>query len=189
MKELSDVELIQLALEDTQNFTYIINRYEARIFRYIMRLWNFSVTEGEDILQDVFIKVYVHLNEYENTYLFSSWIYRIAHNTTIDAYRRRSVGAPINLDDEAYEWLKETLSSGENVPNYLEKEDARSSIQQALQSLKPEQRDVMILKYIENKDYEEISDILKIPIGTVGTLVHRAKKNLKWHLSSIYNYL
>lgn len=189
MEELSDRELVQLSLEDIQNFKHIINRYEKKLSWYIMRLWSFSEEEGEDILQDIFIKVYLHINEYESPYSFSSWIYRITHNTTIDAHRRRSVWNPLHLDNEVYEWLKETLTTDENISIYLQKEDLRTSLQKALWELKEDQRDVIILKYIEGKDYEEIGDILHIPVGTVATLLHRGKKNLEWYLSSVYNYL
>ena len=102
-REFSDSEIISLTLEESDNFALIIDRYEQKIFRYIMRLGDFSVDECEDILQDIFIRVYTHLNEYDESFSFSSWIYRIAHNTTIDAYRKNSREGVIRLDDELYE--------------------------------------------------------------------------------------
>ena len=188
-RELSDPEIISLTLEESDNFALIIDRYEQKLFRYIMRLGDFSEAEWEDILQDIFIKIYTHLNEYDASFTFSSWIYRIAHNTTIDVYRKNSTRWGVSLDDEMYEWLKETLSSDEDIPTNLKEKDMRLLIQNSFESLTPEQREVIILKYIEWRDYEEISDILRIPIGTVGTLIHRAKKQLQWSLTPIHNHL
>ena len=187
--ELSDSEIISLTLEESNNFALIIDRYEKKLFRYIMRLGDFSIQEWEDILQDIFIRVYTHLNEYDERFAFSSWIYRIAHNTTIDTYRKNNKKWVISLDDELYEWLKETLSSDEDIASNLKEKDMRLLVQDSFGSLTPEQKEVIILKYIEWRDYEEISDILKIPIGTVGTLIHRAKKQLQWSLTPIHNHL
>lgn len=187
--EPTDLELIQLSLRNTEKFAILIDRYEQKIFRYIMRLWDFSEAECEDILQDVFIRTYTHLNEYDGNFAFSSWIYRIAHNITIDTYRKNSSHSVIRLDDQTYEWLRETLSSEEDLPTHLKEKDMRILVQNSFQSLTPEQREVIILKYIEWKDYREISDILRIPIGTVGTLIHRAKKHLQWSLTHIHNHL
>lgn len=189
LMEPTDLELIQLSLRNTEKFALLIDRYEQKLFRYTMRLGNFSIAEWEDILQDIFIRVYTHLNEYDESFTFSSWIYRIAHNTTIDAYRKNSRKEIIRIDDEMYEWLKETISSDEDLPKNLREKDMRFLVQNAFQSLNPEQREVIILKYIEWRDYSEISDILRIPIGTVGTLIHRAKKQLQWSLTSIHNHL
>ena len=188
-REFSDSEIISLTLEESDNFALIIDRYEQKIFRYIMRLGDFSVDECEDILQDIFIRVYTHLNEYDESFSFSSWIYRIAHNTTIDAYRKNSREGVIRLDDELYEWLRETLSTDENITSNLKEKNMRLLVQESFQSLTPEQREVIILKYIEWRDYSEISDILRIPMGTVGTLIHRGKKQLQWSLTPIHNHL
>ncbi len=187
--ELSDSEIITLVLENSEHFGSIIDRYEQKLFRYITRIWDFSIADAEDILQDVFIKIYTHLNEYDSSLSFSSWIYRIAHNTTIDVFRRKSTKITISLDDAEYEWLRESLQSDEDIHSSLMEKDMKEAVQNSISILPSEQREVIILKYIEWRDYEEISDILKIPIGTVGTLIHRAKKQLQWNLTPIHNHL
>lgn len=101
--ELSDSEIISLTLEESDNFALIIDRYETKLFRYIMRLGDFLIADVEDILQDVFIKAYTHINEYDPSLSFSSWIYRIAHNTSIDTFRKKSTKVTISLDDDEYE--------------------------------------------------------------------------------------
>ncbi len=187
--ELSDSEIISLTLEESDNFALIIDRYEKKLFRYIMRLWDFSVADTEDILQEVFIKAYTHLNEYNTELSFSAWIYRIAHNTTIDIFRKNTKRLSISLDDEEYESLRESLASDEDIPFSLREKGMKVAVQDSLGALTDEQREVIILKYIEWRDYEEISDILMIPIGTVGTLIHRAKKQLQWSLTPIHNHI
>lgn len=187
--ELSDSEIISLTLEESDNFALIIDRYETKLFRYIMRLGDFLIADVEDILQDVFIKAYTHINEYDPSLSFSSWIYRIAHNTSIDTFRKKSTKVTISLDDDEYEWLRESLQSDEDIHFSLKKNNMKELVQLSLSALSEEQREVIILKYMEWRDYEEISDILRIPIGTVGTLVHRAKKQLQWHLTPIHNHI
>lgn len=187
--KLSDSEIILLILGDSENFSLIIDQYEKKLFRYIMRLWDFSIADAEDILQEVFIKAYTHINEYNLSLSFSSWIYRIAHNTTIDTFRKKSTKITISLDDDEYEWLRESLKSSEDIHFFLKEKNMKELVQLSLWALSNEQREVVILKYIEWRDYEEISDILRIPIGSVGTLLHRAKKQLAWSLTPIHNHL
>lgn len=189
MDKKVDIELIKLTLEDSDNFSFIIDKYEQKLFQYIMRLGDFSIQEWEDILQDAFIKVYTHLNEYDETFPFSSWIYRITHNITIDTFRKNNKKATIRLDDSLYEWIKETLASESDLCIDLKNKDMKGKVQDSLELLTFEQKEVIILKYVEWKEYEEISDILQIPIGTVWTLVHRAKKQLRWNLTPIHNHI
>ena len=188
-RELSDSEIISLTLNESDNFALIIDRYEQKIFRYIMRLGDFSLADAEDILQEVFIKIYTHINEYDRSLSFSSWIYRITHNATIDTFRKKSTKVTIRLDDEEYEWLRESLGSDEDIVFSLREKNMKEIVQKSLSILSDEQREVIILKYIEWRDYVEISDILMIPIGTVGTLIHRAKKQLQWSLTPIHNHI
>ena len=147
--ELSDSEIISLTLGNPDNFAYIIDRYEKKLFRYIMRLGDFSIADTEDILQEVFIKVYTHLNEYSIELSFSAWIYRITHNITIDIFRKNTKRLSISLDDEEYESLRESLASDENIPSSLKEKDMRVTVQNSLSALSDEQREVIILKYIE----------------------------------------
>ena len=89
--QYSDQELVVQALFDPEAFSQIIERYQDKLLRYIMRISNVSVQDAEDILQETFIKAYSNLNDYDHSLQFSSWIYRIAHNQTISSYRKRSV--------------------------------------------------------------------------------------------------
>ncbi len=95
------------------------------------------------------------------------WIYRIAHNTIVDTFRRNTKRISISLDDEEYESLRASLTSDEDISENLKEKDMREVVEKSLAYLSEEQREVIILKYIEERNYDEISDILRIPIGTV----------------------
>jgi len=86
---LLDEDLVKLTLEKQDNFLYLIKRYEAKLSRYIRRIAGLNKEDTEDILQEVFIKVYQNLNSFDKDLKFSSWIYRITHNEVIDSYRKK----------------------------------------------------------------------------------------------------
>lgn len=183
-EEQSDGELVALSLKDSKNYRYLIEKYSFRLRLYIQRISGFSTEDVEDILQEVFISVYRNLNGYSSMYKFSSWIYRIAHNATISFFRKNKKNyGVLDLEDND---LGERLSSGLNLEDKINIEYVLEELVKALSTLDLKYKSALILKYIEGKDYSEISDILKIPTGTVGTFIKRGKeillKKLKKHL-------
>jgi len=96
---LVDCELVRLSLENADFFAQIVQKYEKPLLRYLLRISNVSLEEAEDLLQEIFIKVYQNLWDFDESLKFSSWIYRIAHNETISAWRKKiSRGKKINLE-------------------------------------------------------------------------------------------
>lgn len=176
----TDAEIVARTLRDTSAFTELVLRYEAKLLRYIKRLGIRNAEDGEDVLQDIFIKVYKNLNGYDSTLSFSSWIYRIAHNEAISFYRKKTVrpeGHQLADSDDVLMWLPaDTDTTAERLFDVAVN---ASVVQTALSTLEAKYRDPLILRYFEHKEYDEISDILKIPIGSVGTLIHRGKKQLQ----------
>lgn len=181
---LTDAEIVARTLRDTSAFALLVERYEAKLLRYIRRLGVRNVEDGEDVLQEIFIKVYKNLNAFDNTLSFSSWIYRIAHNEAISFYRKQSVrpeGHQIADSEDVLMWLPENdTTSAERLFDTTVNAEA---LRTALRTLDEKYRDAIILRYFEHKEYDEISDILKIPIGSVGTLIHRGKKQLAESIS------
>ncbi|KKP58445.1 MAG: RNA polymerase sigma-70 factor, ECF subfamily [Candidatus Moranbacteria bacterium GW2011_GWF2_34_56] len=174
----SDNELVKLSLENQKYFYCIISRYEKVILYYILRISSFPREDAEDILQDVFISVYKNLNEFDNSLKFSSWIYRIAHNKTISAWRKIKVrprAIPTDEEDNLFDFI----ASGENIVLELENKHTAQELRKSLEKLDEKYKEVLVLKFLEDKDYKEISDILKKPLGTIATLINRAKKKLK----------
>ncbi|MFZ2154307.1 MAG: RNA polymerase sigma factor [Candidatus Moraniibacteriota bacterium] len=179
-----DSELVSLSLANQEYFYCIIARYERVIFHYILRISNSSKEDAEDILQEVFMSVYENLNEFDKSLKFSSWIYRIAHNKTISAWRKMKT-RPKTIWTEEDQNLFNLISSDEDILGNLEKKCSAKEVQSALGELDERYREVLVLKFLEDKDYKEISDILKKPMGTVATLINRAKGQLREKLNNL----
>lgn len=172
---LTDQEVIRLSLADMEYFACLVLKYEVRLIQYIKKISQSNQEEAEDILQDAFIKVWKNLNGFDPRLTLESWIFRIVHNETISFWRKKtsySKNNVVQLDDERLNTLSVTDDLDE-----LDNEKLFNTIDEILPLLKQEYREVLVLKYLENKSYEEISDILKIPEGTVATRLSRAKKS------------
>ncbi len=178
ISELDDAELVRLSLADPDRFSYIISRYQEKLARYIRRLGANSTEDVEDILQEVFLKVYLNLNDFNPDLKFSSWIYRIAHNQVISHFRKRQArpeAHSLPIDSEGLQLLADDMALDRQSDVHLRQE----VILAALQQIDSRYREILILKFFEDKSYQEISDILKKPAGTVASLLNRAKKSLK----------
>ncbi len=172
-----DVSLVARALKNSDAYALIVEKYEAPLLRYILRISNITREEGEDLLQNVFLKSYQNLNDFDRSLKFSSWIYRIAHNEVISAWRKKSARAEeVNLENaEAAQILASTLE----IPAAIDQKILVESVRSILTKIPQKYREVLILRFLEEKDYSEISDILRRPMGSVATLVHRAKKSFE----------
>jgi len=177
-EDKTDEELVALSLEGQHNFSYLIDRYQAKLARYIRRISGLSPEDIEDLLQEVFIKIYKNLNNFDQKLKFSSWVYRICHNEVISNFRRRQARPQSVVFDEVDEFLK-NLASDFDLIRETDKVFNRERVKKALSKLDFKYKEVLELRYQEEKDYKEISDILKKPTGTVATLINRAKKQLK----------
>ena len=132
----------------------------------------------DDLLQNIFIKVYRNINEYDSSLLFSSWIYRIAHNEMIDWYRKQKVRTSISIDDASEPFLAKLITE-ENMADLFDGTIEKRILAEALNELDEKYKDILLLRYFEEKSYEEIADIMKLPAGTVATRINRAKKELR----------
>lgn len=182
-QEKTDQQLVSMALANPHNFLYLMNRYEKPLIFYIRRISQFSVEEAEDILQEVFIKVYKHLNAYDPKLKFSSWIYRITHNQVISKFRKTKA-RPDQVSWDMDESLLNRLAADFDLEYDIDLKLFSQKIFNILNNLDDKYREVLILRYFEQKDYSEISDILKKPSGTVATLINRAKLKLKQKFES-----
>ncbi len=178
----NDNELVSLALINPEVFGIIMNRYYLKLSRYIHRLSGLLPDEMEDVLQNVFIKAYKHLNDFDNNLSFSSWIYRITHNEAIDYLRSTKRKSIIIQADQDEDFIQSIPDSSTDFLKELDDNLMKEQVSVILLSMKEKHRTVLLLKYIEAKNYGEISDILEIPMGTVATLIHRAKEEFKKNL-------
>ena len=174
----SDEELVSKTLENKEMFGMIVDRYQSKLTRYIARLGVRDLEDQLDVLQEVFLKTYRNLNGFDTSLQFSSWIYRIAHNEAVSWYRKKSVRPEGHLIADSEEMLSFISAKTESADVEFDKTVNAEQVNQALIKIEDKYREVIILRFFEHKEYEEISDILKIPVGSVGTLLHRGKKQL-----------
>jgi RNA polymerase sigma-70 factor (ECF subfamily) len=176
-ENMTDEEIVDLVPHNEECFGVLIHRYEEKMTRYVRRIGGGTKESIEDVVQNIFIKVYVNINSFRKGQRFSSWLYGIAHNESIDYWRKNKKHANISLDENIE--LASILSSGENIEEDLFRKEEGEHIRMILDQLPVKFKEVLVLRYLEDKDYQEISDILKKPVSTIGTLLHRAKAYLK----------
>ncbi len=181
---LDDRELVAAALRDRNSFALIVRRYEPLLSRYLRRLLGWSSQSTEDVLQDVFVKAYLNLNDYDRKRPFSPWIYRIAHNEAMSFLRKRRAEPYVISGEEGMLLLDRVLDSF-NVQEAIDRTRLEDRVRTAVGDMDPRYRSALVLRYLEEKNYKEISEILRLPMGTVATLINRAKKRLRRHLDRI----
>lgn len=169
----SDAELLKQARKDPEIFGVLMERYELPLRRYLVRLTGWGNEEIEDILQEAFIKAYRHLNDYDETLKFSTWLYRITHNQAIDTIR--SAQARPFLSQASLEEAGRFLSADEDIEAQFLRQDDLEKVKEAILGLPLIYREVLILRFLEEKTYEEIVDILKKPKGSIATLISRGR--------------
>ncbi|MFA6416824.1 MAG: sigma-70 family RNA polymerase sigma factor [Patescibacteria group bacterium] len=177
-EQKTDEELVVIVLENQSVFSYLVSRYKDKLLRYIRRLSSVGLEEAEDMLQNIFIKVYLNLNDFDDSLKFSSWIYRIAHNEVIDNYRKRKA-RPQLLDIDIKDSQISELAGDTNLLEELARQELKQEISAAISRIDVKYQEMIILKYLEEKDYQEISDIIKKPLGTVASRMNKAKAELK----------
>lgn len=175
---VSDKELVVLAQTSPHAFKQLVDRYWRRLYTFIKRLYFFQHEDIQDILQEAFIKAYRHLNAFDPSYSFSTWMYQITRNCAIDALRKKRVQpATLSLEDEDLEHL--FVASDEQHAHVINADI--EELKTLIQELPLKYREALTLRYLEEKTYEEMVDILKKPKGTIASLVNRAKALLQTH--------
>ncbi|MCK5096352.1 MAG: RNA polymerase sigma factor [Candidatus Pacebacteria bacterium] len=177
-EKMTDEELVELVFENKAYFSCIVFRYEKKLKRYIRRITNLSEEDIDDVLQEIFIKVYTNLHGFDTDLTFSSWIYRIAYNTAISIHRKREARPEGHMIDAPDEVLINIVGETD-VEKEVDVQYLRKHLLEAMESISQKYKDVLVLRFFEEKEYQEISDILQKPPGSVATLINRAKKQLK----------
>ena len=154
-------------------FVEVMHRYEVRLKRYALRLVHDEHTM-EDVVQNTFIKTYKNINSFDTKRKFSSWIYRITHNEAMDQLRKHK-NELHGFDRAIFDNMTDTTVG---VEEKLEIEDIKVMVRELVDQLPLLYKEPIALFFLEEKSYEEISDILRTPINTVGTRISRGKKLL-----------
>ncbi|MCA9736542.1 MAG: sigma-70 family RNA polymerase sigma factor [Gemmatimonadota bacterium] len=182
---VDDRELVTRALRGRESaFRELLERYERPIFSLILRMVR-DRSLAEDLAQETFIRAFNALGRYDPRYKFSSWIFKIANNLTIDHLRKRKLdtvsidGSPHATSAEEQAQSRLTVESdGESPQEFVENRELGAQIEEAIGRLRPEYRTAVLLRHVEGYAYEEIAQIMEIPLGTVKTYLHRARHEL-----------
>ena len=167
-----DQRLIALALDgDHTAFEHLFNRYREAIRQLLVQRAG-SESDADDLLQETFIKVYLHLDRYKADYTFGQWLYTIARNTFIDFVRRRQDDLSI---DERFSAPPSPAPTPEESVIRLQQ---RAQIEHYLDALTPRYRQLIQMRFFEEYSYEEIAEKLQLPMGTVKTQIHRARERM-----------
>jgi len=177
--ENSDEEIASRAAVERIYFAELVKRYQNKLHRYIRRISSVTEEDAEDMLQDIFIKMYTNINSYDPDLKFSTWAYRITHNHVISDFRKRKI-RPEKVSIEDYNHtIIETLASELNLEKEIDRKYLKEKTDIIFHGMDIKYREILILQYLEEQSYQEISDILKIPMGSVATRINRAKKHFK----------
>ncbi len=191
--KVEDKELVARALQgDESAYAELLERFRRPIFSLIYRMVG-DRELAEDLAQESFVKAFNNLDTYNPSYRFSSWLFKIANNHAIDHLRRARLstvsihGSPHAANAEREEETRIVLPSQDESP---EQEvlalELGGEIEQAISQLRPDYRTAIILRHIENRPYEEIAEIMDVPIGTVKTFLHRARAELRQALGHLW---
>jgi RNA polymerase sigma-70 factor (ECF subfamily) len=165
----SDSQLVELASEGDQHaFEYLFTRYQEALMRLFEQRLGDKDTAA-DLLQETFIKVYLHLGDYSRNYTFGQWVYTIARNTLVDHLRRRANDLSI---DEQFRAPQATTPSPEESVIINQ---SRNHFYAALDELSEEYRQVIEMRFLEEYSYEEIAEKLGKPLNTIKTQIRRAR--------------
>jgi RNA polymerase sigma-70 factor (ECF subfamily) len=178
MVESKDEEIAaQVQRGDLESFRVLVERYEPKMARYAKRFF-FEGDEGKDLVQEVFIKAYVNIKSFDTERRFSPWIYRIAHNEFVNAIKKRQKEREnVSLFD--FDVLFPHLVSKDAADDGFTKEEMKKMLEVSLDKIGVKYKEPLTLYYFEDMDYKEISDILQIPVSTVGVRLQRGKAMLK----------
>jgi RNA polymerase sigma-70 factor, ECF subfamily len=190
--EVSDQQVVVYAQQGREDaYRELISRYERPVFSLIFRMVRDKET-AEDLAQETFIKVLNNIDRYLPEFKFSSWLFKIANNITIDFLRKRQIdtisieGAPDAVTAESKRATAIALASGDQSPlQELESKELGEQIERAIGKLRPEYRACILLRHVEDYSYDEIAEIVKLPLGTVKTYIHRARAELREHLAAV----
>lgn len=188
----TDQEIVALARSGEEAaYRELVRRYERPLFSLLYRMVR-DRELAEDLAQETFVKALNAIDSYRPEFKFSSWIFKIANNAAIDHLRRRELdtlsleGSPHAETPEAIEAT--ALQIGDRQESPLDEVEARElggEIEAAIARLRPEYRSCILLRHVEGRAYEEIAEILGLPLGTVKTYIHRARNELRRELAHL----
>ncbi len=182
-----DTRLAKLARNgDLRAFAELVDLYKDKIYQLAYRMLG-NPHEAEDVVQETFLRVYTHLERYDETQKFSTWIYRIGTNLCIDRLRRRRASYSLDAEITDGDGLDgyDLLPSKEQTPEaHLILSETQERVRRAIDTLPEKYKSIVILRYLHDLSLQEISDILRMPVTTIKTRVHRGREYLRKKLQT-----
>ncbi|CAN5797055.1 RNA polymerase sigma factor SigW [soil metagenome] len=188
----TDHELVTRAQAGSETaYRELLGRYQRPVFSLVYRMVR-DREQAEDLSQETFVKMFNHIDRYDPEYKFSSWIFKIANNLTIDSMRKKRLDT-VSIDGSRHadtpdevEASRITIQSRDaNPEEYVEAKELGAELELAIGDLRPEYRTAILLRHVEGRPYEEISEIMEVPLGTVKTYIHRARSELRGTLAHL----
>lgn len=170
---------------DEEACRILVSRHQRAVYNLLARMLR-NPALAEDLAQETFVRAIRHLATFDPRFKFSNWILRIAHNAAIDSLRRREPSV-VPLDgDEDRRGAAESVAAeeGEDAVQRLERQDLGRALDEALGRLRPEYRQLVILRYHEDLSYEEIAEVTGLPLGTIKSWLHRARAEMAGRLAA-----
>lgn len=163
----------------TNAFGELVTRYQDRLFHSVVRLLDHS-EDARDVVQEAFLHAYQSLHSFKGDSLFFTWLYRIAVNTAISMRRRQKMVLQLHAPPEGGGAADPLDPSEANRPGHaLEQAEEERRVHDALNRLSVEHRAVLVMKDMEGMKYEEMAEVLDVPIGTIRSRLHRARLELR----------
>lgn len=163
-------------------FEGLVRTYQTRLFNSLVHSLG-CPEEAEDVAQEAFVKAFSKLATFKQNSSFYTWLYRIAINIAISRHRQKK--PKTSLDEYRSNAGHEPVDDSNQPGSKLDLEERAVQVQAALQLLTEEHRTIIVLREIEDMDYEAISEILDLPVGTVRSRLHRARHQLRTHLEQV----
>lgn len=171
ISELTDEKIVELVRRKNKElYTEIIERYQDKLMRYAMYLSG-DENSAADIVQESFIKAYINLEGFDTKKKFASWVYRIVHNEAMNFLNKYKKHASLYANAD--------FDSGIDIEDEFVKKELTHHARLCLNQIPLIYKEPLSLYFLEEKSYDEISDILRIPLGTVGTRINRGKAIMK----------
>ncbi|HDM42956.1 MAG TPA: RNA polymerase sigma factor [Firmicutes bacterium] len=171
----SDIALINRVISgDERAFEQIVDDCKNMVFSIAIGILK-SEQEAEDCAQETFVAAYENIHKFDGRARLSTWIYRIAYNRAIDMLRRRKRRRAVSIDDDDF---PEVVDKGVDLSDEVERVDMVERVKGLIDTLPERYREVLYLYYIMQRSYEETAEVMGLPLGTVKTNIHRAKKLL-----------
>ncbi|WML50254.1 RNA polymerase sigma factor SigW [Neobacillus sp. PS3-34] len=174
----------QVKKGDQNAFGEIVELFKDRVYHVCYRMLG-NRHEAEDAAQEAFIRAYININSFNQDLKFSTWLFRIATNLCIDRIRKKKPDYYLDAEVSGTEGLTMYSQIASEAPlpeKELESLELQDTIQKEILNLPEKYRSVIVLKYIEERSLNEISEILDLPLGTVKTRIHRGREALRKQL-------